>query len=276
MNLSMNRKTKGGKESLKGLRVLVGRARHQAGALSGELRARGASVVEIPFIEIRKPRSFKALDSALANLGTYDWLILTSVNGVEAMWERMEKLSLSGRPVSASGRDRLRVAAIGPATKKAIEKRGLKVDVVPREYVAESVVRSLRKKVKGKRVLLVRAKVARDVIPQELRKSGAHVDVVEAYETVVPLSSRRRLQSALKSRRPNVVTFTSSSTVKNFVELAGSRGRSLVRKLIGIRMASIGPVTSSTLREFGLPVDIRAKEFTIPGLVSAIVRAVGR
>jgi uroporphyrinogen-III synthase len=289
---------------LNGIRLLVGRARHQASALSTELRKRGAEVIEIPFIEIRKPRSFRPLDAALKSLNTYDWLILTSVNGVDAMWERMNKLHLNpsgrkreghdfSRAVTARGPLRalaaegsiLRIAAIGPATKKAIEQRGVKVDVVPKEYVAESVVRSLKSKVKGKRVLLVRAKVARDVIPQELRKAGAHVDVVEAYETVVPQSSRRRLQAALKNRRPHVVTFASSSTVRNFVELLCSRktlqtlrtvsGQECPRYtgLDGILMASIGPITSATLHELGLRVDISAKEFTIPGLVKAIVDA---
>ena len=255
------------KQPLKGIRVLVGRARHQAGALSGELRKLGASVVEIPFIEIRKPRSFRPLDTALKNLNTYDWLILTSVNGVEAMWLRLVQLRLGKKQVS-----KLRIAAIGPATKKAIEQRGLKVDVVPKEYVAESVVRSMKAKVRGKRVLLVRAKVARDVIPRELRRAGANVDVVEAYETVVPKASRRRLQAALRNpkRRPHVVTFTSSSTVKNFAALLGSKQ---LRALDGVRMSSIGPVTTATLREFKLPIDISAKEFTIPGLVAAIVQA---
>ena len=251
---------------LSGVRVLVGRARHQAGALSGELRKLGATVLEIPFIEIRKPRSFQALDSALESLADYDWLILTSANGVEAMWERLIKL----RQRKANLKH-LRVAAIGPATKKAIEQRGGKVDVVPKEYVAESVVRSLWRRVKGKRVLLVRAKVARDVIPRELRRAGAQVHVVEAYETVVPQSSRRRLRIALANplRRPHVITFTSSSTVRNFVALLRSRRANVE----GIGLASIGPVTSSTLRELGLRVDIEAKEFTIPGLVEAILRA---
>ena len=274
------------KRPLTGVRVLVGRARHQAGSLSGELRTLGAQVLEIPFIEIRKPRSFRSLDTALHELEGYDWLILTSVNGVEAMWERLQKLRIPvkkregrrftraavGRQkrVGVAAASRLHIAAIGPATKKAIELRGWEVDVVPKEYVAESVVRSLLHKVKGKRVLLVRAKVARDVIPRELRRGGAHVDVVEAYETVVPETSRRRLQVALKTpkKRPDVVTFTSSSTVKNFVELLG---KSRVARLDGMKMASIGPVTSATLREFGLPVDIAATEFTIPGLVTAIV-----
>ena len=251
---------------LSGVRVLVGRARHQAGALSGELRKLGATVLEIPFIEIRKPRSFQALDSALESLADYDWLILTSANGVEAMWERLIKLRRRKATLK-----HLRIAAIGPATKKAIEQRGGKVDVVPKEYVAESVVRSLWRRVKGKRVLLVRAKVARDVIPRELRRAGAQVHVVEAYETVVPQSSRRRLRIALANprRRPHVVTFTSSSTVRNFVALLRSRRANVE----GIGLASIGPVTSSTLRELGLRVDIEAKEFTIPGLVEAILRA---
>jgi uroporphyrinogen-III synthase len=261
-----------GRYPLSGVRVLVGRARHQAGALSSELRRLGATVLEIPFIEIRNPRSFQPLDSALQNLEGYDWLILTSVNGVEAMWERLVKLRLT-----KSNLQHLRIAAIGPATKKALELRGVEVHVMPKEYVAESVVRSLRRRVKGNRVLLVRAKVARDVIPRELRRAGAHVDVVEAYETVIPQSSRKRLRTALKSpkQRPHVITFTSSSTVRNFVALLGARGR-VARAhtdLDGIRLASIGPVTSSTLRELGLRADIAAKEFTIPGLVEAIAGA---
>lgn len=251
---------------LKGIRILVGRARHQAGALSTELRNLGATVLEIPFIEIRKPRSFNALDTALHNLHNYDWLILTSVNGVEAMWARVKKLGLKNANVK-----HLRIAAIGPATKKAIEQRGATVDVVPKEYVAESVVRSLRRRVKEKRVLLVRAKVARDVIPRQLRTAGAEVDVVEAYETVIPKSSRIRLRATLKDSKqsPHVITFTSSSTVRNFVTLLG-RGHSLR----GIRLASIGPVTSATLRDLGLRADIKAQEFTIPGLVDAIVNAI--
>jgi uroporphyrinogen-III synthase len=244
------------------------------------LRKLGASVIGIPFIEIRKPRSYKPLDTALQHLDDYDWLVLTSVNGVEALWERVQKLKLSRKHLR-----HLKVAAIGPATKQALEKRGIEVDVVPKEYVAEAVVKSLRHRVKGKRVLLARAKVARDVIPRELRKLGAHVDVVEAYETVIPRSSTRRLHAVLNDpkRRPHVITFTSSSTVKNFVALLGKswRGRPRPRKPIlplldGVRLASIGPVTSSTLREMGLRADIEAKVYTIPGLIKAITVACRR
>jgi uroporphyrinogen-III synthase len=258
---------------LAGCRVLVSRAKKQAGMLSSALRELGCGVIEIPFIEIRKPRSYQPLDEALVNVGNYDWLILTSVNGVEALFDRMEK-----RKVSAAALATLKIAAIGPATRKAIEAHGIGVEVTPKEYVAESVVRALHRRVKGKRVLLVRAKVARDVIPRELRKAGAQVDVMEAYETVVPELSRRRLRSALASdrRKPHAITFTSSSTVRNFVELLGLRAaRAALKKTAGqqgTHSASIGPVTSGTLREFGLPVDIEATEYTVPGLVEAIVK----
>ena len=181
-SMAKNSRSVKNKTPLAGVRILVGRARHQASALSSGLQRLGAEVIEIPFIEIRKPRSYKPLDSALEEFRhEYDWLILTSVNGVDAVWERMKKLRLTKRHLK-----HLKIAAIGPATKKAIEKHEVKVNVVPEEYIAESVVKSLRKQVAGKRVLLARAKVARDVIPREFRKLGAKVDVVEAYETVIP------------------------------------------------------------------------------------------
>ena len=240
--------------------------------LSSALRDLGCHVVEIPFIQIRKPSSYHPLDAALRNLASYDWLILTSVNGVNALFERMKKKNL---PLSAFAH--VKIAAIGPATRSAIENRGLPVMVTPKEYVAESVVAALHRRVKGKRVLLVRAKVARDVIPRELRQAGAHVDVVEAYETVTPKSSETRLRAVLASRtrKPHAISFTSSSTVRNFVALLGLRGaRAALKKPgpnRGVHTASIGPVTSATLREFGLPVDIEAREYSIPGLVAAIV-----
>lgn len=254
-------------QPLAGYRILVGRARHQASALSSGLHNLGAEILEIPFIEIRKPHSFRPLDGALRNITGYDWLILTSVNGVAAMWDRLKKLRISRRSLR-----HLQIAAIGPATKKAIETHGLTVNVVPEEYVAESVVRSLSPQVRGKRVLLVRAKVARDVIPREVRKMGAQVAVVEAYETAIPESSRARLRSAMRNhkRRPHLITFTSSSSVRNFVDLLGE-----TQDLDGIKLASIGPVTSATLREFNLRADIEASEYTIAGLTRAIVGSMG-
>ena len=256
------------REPLNGLRILVGRARHQASALSRGLRSLGAHVIEVPFIEIRAPRSYRPLDSSLKQINQYDWLILTSVNGVDALEGRMQILGIKPSALSP-----LNIAAIGPATRKRIESLGLKVDVVPSRYIAESVVESLRDKVEGKRVLLARAKVARDVIPRELRKLGAKVDVVEAYETVVPRSSQQALQKLMSDpeARPHTVTFTSSSTVRNFVALLGRRGRP--PRIDGVRLASIGPVTSATMRELGLRVDIEAREYTIPGLIQAIAKS---
>ncbi len=255
------------KHPLAGTRILVGRARHQAGSLSASLRSLGATVIENPFIEIRKPQSYRPLDDALKNIRNYDWLILTSANGVEAMWERVRKLRITRKNLQ-----HLQIAAIGPATKKAIVKHGLKVKMVPEEYVAESVVKGLRDKVNGKRVVLIRARVARDVIPEELRAAGAEVDVVEAYETVAPEKSRVRLRALMKRarRRPHIVTFTSSSTARNFAELLGNFKSASISH---VQFASIGPVTSATLRELQMPVAIEAREFTMGGLIRAIVLA---
>jgi len=264
-----------GTAALAGRRVIVSRARGQAGKLSAELRAYGASVEEIPFIEIRPPASFAPLDAALRSHTTYDWMILTSANGVDALAARLAELQLN-----AAELHHLRLAAIGPATRRAAEALGLRVDVMPDEYVAEAVVNALRAEVKGKRVLLVRARIARDVIPAELTRAGATVEVREAYETIAPESSRQALLAALASaRRPDVITFTSSSTAKNFIALlnpgALSADAATVKLIEGVTLASIGPVTSATLREVGLPVHLEAAQYTIPGLVQAIVRHFG-
>jgi uroporphyrinogen-III synthase len=253
---------------LQGKRIIVSRAKEQAGSLSNLLREEGAEVLEIPFIEIRPAQSYEALDKALENVLAYDWLILTSVNGVKALFSRLEKQGKSEADLL-----HLKIVAIGPATRKAIEKHGLPVDVMPEEYVAEAVVEELQGQVKGERVLLVRAKVARDVIPNALRELGARVHVMEAYETVVPESSRTVILDALKSdQKPYAITFTSSSTVKNFVELIGPENVNS-GLLDSVKLASIGPVTSATLREVGLRVDIEAKEYTVSGLVEAILKA---
>ena len=253
-----------GKKLLVGRRILVTRAQHQAGALSAHLRRLGATVVAVPSIEIRPPRSYRPLDSALRRIARYNWLVFTSVNGVQPLFSRLRTMRMSLRHLR-----RLRVAAIGPATKKEVERRGLRVHVAPPEYVAESLVQALRRHVKGKRVLLVRARVARDVLPKALRRAGAKVEVVQAYQTVAPPRSRRLLQKALRARRPDWVTFTSSSTARNFALLVGATRMSA--ELEGIRVASIGRVTSKTLRELGVRVTVQARKYTIPGLVQAIV-----
>ena len=255
---------------LAGKRVLVTRAQKQAEGLSALLREFGADVVEAPVIEIRPPDSYEALDTALNGILQYDWLILTSVNGVEGLFSRLEPLGLS-----VDSLQHLKIAAIGPATEEAIQDRGLVVDVVPLRYVAEEVVRSLRKLVKGERVLLVRAHVARDVIPEQLRAAGAEVDVAEAYQTSVPQHGNEHLEEIFnEDHLPDLITFTSSSTVKNF--LAMIVGTEIPSRLAEVKFASIGPVTSSTLREYGMPVHVEADEYTMEGLAQAIVRFCGR
>ena len=256
-------------QPLQGKRILITRAHEQAAALAEPLRALGAEVIAIPSIEIQPPQSYGPLDRALQKIETYDWLLLTSVNGVQAMFRRMEKLGIA--PSLLRG---LCICAIGPATQAEIERAGLKVEVVPAKYVAEAVVEALRRQIHGKKVLLVRAKVARDVIPRELCAEGAKVDVVEAYETVLPKTSRAKLNEVLAdpARRPHIVTFTSSSTARNFISLFDGNPKPLG----GVKIASIGPVTSETLVAVGLKPDIEASEYTMEGLVKAITRLYGR
>jgi uroporphyrinogen-III synthase len=255
-------------EPLGGWRILTTRASKQSGGLAAPLREMGAEVIEIPTIEIKPPSSYKALDAALKNISKYDWLILTSVNGVEALFARLKKLR-----VAAENLAHLQVAAIGPATQREIEKQGLKVAVMPERYVAESVVEALKGKTDGKRVLLVRAKVARDVLPIELRKSGAKVDVAEAYETHVPKGAKAKLNRLFSnnSSRPDIVTFTSSSTATNFLSLLEKDHWHGLRE---IWLASIGPVTSDTLRQAGFKPNIEALEYTMEGLALAIAKHV--
>jgi uroporphyrinogen-III synthase len=262
------KKTKSREEPLSGWRILTTRASKQSGGLAGPLREMGAEVIEIPTIQIKPPRSFKSLDTALGKIANYDWLIFTSVNGVEALFARIKKLRIAPAELM-----HLQVAAIGPATKREIEDHGLEVTVTPERYIAESVVQALKGKTEGKRVLLVRAKVARDVLPTELRKAGAKVDVAEAYETHVPVGAKAKLNRLFvnDSSRPDIVTFTSSSTATNFLDLLVKEHYHALRE---IWLASIGPVTSATLQQAGFKPNIEAKEYTMEGLALAIAKHV--
>jgi uroporphyrinogen-III synthase len=253
---------------LTGWRILTTRASKQSGGLARPLRELGAEVIEIPTIEIKPPKSYKALDSALKRIDDYDWLVLTSVNGVEALFARLKKLRIPPAKLM-----HLQVAAIGPSTRREIEKQGLKVTVMPQKYIAESVVEALQGKTEGKRVLLVRAKIARDVLPNALRKAGARVDVVEAYETHVPSGAKAKLNQLFSnnSALPDVVTFTSSSTATNFFDLLEKEHYHTLRE---IWLASIGPVTSSTLRNAGFKTNIEAVDYTMEGLALAIAKHV--
>jgi uroporphyrinogen III methyltransferase/synthase len=226
------------------LRVVVTRAETER--LSARLRVLGAEPVEFPVIQIAPPLDAAPLHSAIARLPEYDWIVFTSANGVRAFFDRIDDL----RPLRA------RLCAIGPATREAVERHKLRVDVTPPEYVGESLASAMPGELTGQRILIPRAAVARDVVPAELQRRGAQVEVVEAYRTIVPDPPPPPHGPA------DWITFTSSSTVKNYLALAGSPGA---------KLASIGPVTSATLRQHGLEPDAEARQYTTDGIVEAIL-----
>lgn len=254
--------------SLTGCRILVTRAVHQASKLSDGLRELGAEPVEVPVLEIQPSEDFAALDAALRSLSSYDWLIFTSANAVQALMERASAIGL-GLSVSPKAQ----IAAIGAATVEAVRKAGLPVAFVPKNYVAESLVEELSEEWAGKRVLLARAAVARDVIPEALRAAGAAVDVVDAYRNVLPDEAPQRLQSAL-ARGIDAATFTSSSSVMHLAEAAVQA--EIAFPLAGVAAVSIGPITSGTLRERGWEPAAEADPHDIPGLIAAVQRFFAR
>ncbi len=245
-----------------GQRIVVTRAAGQAGALASRLVALGAEAIELPTIEIQPAADYGPLDHAIANLASYDWLIFTSANAVRVFVERLDGSAADLRSLRA------RICAIGPATRAAIESLHLKVDLMGAEYVAEGLLRAFEgHPLAGARILLPRAAVARDLIPTELSRRGAQVDVVEAYRTIVPPDAAARAHEVFAAGpKPDWIAFTSSSTVQNFVAVAGAES------LAGVRVASIGPITTRTARELGIEVAVEARTFTIDGLVEAMLR----
>jgi uroporphyrinogen III methyltransferase/synthase len=253
-------------QSLRGKRILVTRSRQQASRFAALLRAYGAEPIEVPTIQIVPPSSWEPLDRAMADIQAYDWLLFTSVNGVRAF---VERCALQGRALAEL--DRHRICAIGPATAQELQTHGIHVDVVPNEYRAESVVESLcTLPIEGSRILLPRAAVARDVLPRALTALGARVDVVEAYRTAIPIDGLPlEVGRLLAAGGVDVVTFTSSSTVTNFAHLVGKTDLSpLLRDVV---VACIGPITADTARAYGMTPAVVAHEYTIPGLVQAMV-----
>jgi uroporphyrinogen III methyltransferase/synthase len=244
-----------------GKRIVVTRAKGQADALSARLAALGAAAIEIPTIAIRPAADYAALDRAIANLSSYDWLIFTSANGVRFFLDRLDRSATDLRALRA------KICAIGPATRAAIEALHLKVDLMGKEYVAEGLLEAFTPyDLAGKVVLLPRAAVARDLVPAELARRGAHVDVVEAYRTVVPDEAARQVREVFGvAPKPDCITFTSSSTVENFVGAAGAE------TLAGVPVVSIGPVTTRTARRLGIEVAAEARVFTVAGLVEAVL-----
>jgi uroporphyrinogen III methyltransferase / synthase len=249
-----------------GKRILVTRAREQASALSDLLRESGAEPVEFPVIRIAPPASCAELDDALTRLSAYAWVVFTSANAVSAVSDRLTAVNRDARAFGEA-----KIAAIGPATADALREVGIRADFVPSQFVAEAVAEEWpEKEMTGRRVLLPRAKEAREFLPDRLREMGAAVDVLTAYETVRDSEAADDIRAQLCNGEIHAVTFTSSSTVKNFVE---SIGREHIPDILkGVVVACIGPITADTARELGIQPDIVSEEFTIPGLVDSLVQ----
>ncbi|UCD79288.1 MAG: uroporphyrinogen-III C-methyltransferase [Desulfobacterales bacterium] len=254
---------------LLGKRIVVTRAREQASDLVKRLSDLGAECLEYPTIRVVAPSDTKPLNDAMENLSAYDWIVFTSVNGVKFFFERLFD---SGRDVRAL--NRVRTAAIGPVTAEQLFAHGLKSDIIPADYRAEAVVEAFRKEnLKDKRILLPRAAEARPVLPDELRKMGAQVDEVTTYLTEKVEDNADSLIEQLTAKTIDLITFTSSSTVRNFKALLPSKN--FQDLIAGVTVASIGPITSDTAAELGFDVQITAKSYTIPGLCDAILSYFG-
>jgi uroporphyrinogen III methyltransferase/synthase len=248
-----------------GKRILVTRAREQASALTERLEAAGAEAVEYPAIQIEPPESWAPLDTAIARLREYQWAIFTSANGVRFFWDRLQH---AGRDV----RDLFGVAvcAIGPATAAALQERGVRADLVPAEFTAEGLLDAIGpKKIAGARILLARAAEAREVLPAELGRRGALVDVVAAYRTVKNAANADELRAMLRDGKIQAVTFASSSTVRYFLDLVGDEAATLLQ---GVVVASIGPITAETAARHGISSHVVPESYTIPALVDALAQ----
>jgi len=250
---------------LYGKTIVVTRAREQASDLVRQLTDLGAECMECPTIKIRRPEDLSPLDRAIAHLNQYHWIIFTSVNGVKFFFDRLFKNGMDVRALHS-----LKTASIGPATAAKLFEYGIKSDIVPESYRAESVVAAFKgKDVQGNRILLPRAAEARPILPVELAKMGAKVDEIAVYHTLQSKNNADRLIESLAQKRIDLITFTSSSTVKNFKTLLPADAAKL---LYGVKIASIGPITSDTARKEGFDVHVTAKTYTIPGLCGAIVK----
>ncbi|MFP3980496.1 MAG: uroporphyrinogen-III C-methyltransferase [Desulfobacterales bacterium] len=253
------------KRPLFGKRIVVTRARKQASDLVEKLSDLGAACLEVPAIEIVAPADLGPLDAAVKAVSDYDWLVFTSVNGVDVFFDR---LRASGKDTRALGR--IKTAAIGPATAQRMADNGLNADIVPDSYRAESVVSAFENQdVAGKKILLPRAEGARPVLPVELSNMGAIVDEVISYRAVQGTAGAEQLAAQLKAGEIDMVTFTSSSTVRNFMALLDESGAK--EMLSGVTIAAIGPITAETAAEMGVQADVVADTYTIEGLCEAIV-----
>lgn len=247
--------------SLNGLRVVITRPRRQAGEFRRRLQELGAQPIMFPSIEISIPENHLALQRALKKLDCYEWMVLTSVNGVRAVWHVLNDIGVTSLP------DSLNVAAIGPKTSQALRERGVSVDFVPEEYIAEAIMPGLGD-LQGKWVLLPRADIARPDLANLIQESGGVAHEIDAYQTLPPQPQDDEVEAL--SDGVDVLTFTSSSTVRNFVNLLEPIDLDPLNLPGRPKVACIGPITAKTAREEGYAVDMVAEEYTIEGLLRAL------
>jgi len=253
------------KAVLAGKRVVITRARSQAGELAQQIEELGGEVLEFPTIEIQPPEDYGPLDVALQQLQNYQWIFFTSVNGVDYFLKRLSEWQQDSRRLEG-----IKVVAIGPETAKRLDKAGIRPFLVPKKYQAEGILEGLTAgEIRGTRILIPRAAKAREILPETLRQWGGSVDVVPVYQTVVPKNNSAELRMLLRENKVDIITFTSSSTVSHFVRIF--RNEDLAELMAKTVIACIGPITGQTVADYGLHADVVSEEYTISGLVKAII-----
>lgn len=249
---------------LKGKRILVTRAKEQAASFSEKIAEHGGIPIEIPLIKIQPPKDMGQVERALQSIDTYDWLVFTSTNGVEYFFHFLDEFK-----ISFSEAKRPKIAVVGKKTLQALEQKGMKADLVPAHFVAEDLLKKMMTELKaGESVLLARGNLARSLLPEKLDENGMKVEDLVIYETVLDIEKQAELLHLLESRSLDIITFASSSTVTNFIELLA--GTNWQEWMGSIQIACIGPITEKTALDAGLNVHIVAKNYTITGLLEAI------
>jgi uroporphyrinogen III methyltransferase/synthase len=250
--------------SLQGKNIMVTRARDQAGVFAAMLIDRGATVIEFPTIDVIPPPTWAELDEALLAIKKFHWIVFTSTNAVQFFVKRIASLGYDQHILHG-----IHICAVGQKTAESLKSCGIKVDLIPAEFKAEGVLEAFSNiEVKGRKFLIPRAKEAREKIPDKLKELGAEVTVVSVYENVKPAADLSRIISLFKQKKIDVITFASSSTVRNFVEIVGQKGYKSLLK--GVTIACIGPITAKTVEEYGMTPDIMPKVYTIPALIEAM------
>lgn len=245
--------------------ILVTRARSQASELAGKIEELGGEVIELPVIQMVPPTNSEPMERAIRSIGDFDWILLTSTNGVAFFGAKMREQGFEYADIQA------KLGVVGPKTGELLKEWGRQPDLMAKDYKAEGLLQALEEiLLPGDRVLIPRANIARPILPQKLKDWGVHVTEVDAYDTILATENVQEVVSFLQCKKIDIITFTSSSTVKNFLNLL--KDYPIKELLMGVKIACIGPITAKTAEELGLQVDITAEEYTIDGLMNSIIQ----